>query len=245
LRELEKGLRATNQKNSKIQELLGQIPFIAMRIKNGAHTGAFNKFKSQIEALEKRIIFKLFTIMPQKKQQSKKKKKIPVKKQKTSVKKKSAKKANKIIKYLEKAKVKFKLIEHKIVYTAHDTAKTTKKKLNEIAKVVLVKADKEFVLIILPAGKYVNLTGIKKALKAKKVSFAKEKDITKYLKTKVGLLHPFGSLYKIQTLIDKNLCKAKKMIASAGSYTESVEIALKDFEKLASPTKGVFSKSKK
>ncbi len=203
------------------------------------------------------------------------KKKIPVKKQKTSVKKKPAKKVNKVIKYLEEAKVEFKLIEHKIIYTAYDAAKTTKKKLSEIAKVVLIKAEgsspvivkseatkqsnkrlprspkgslaitKYFVLAVLPAGKYVNLTGIKKALKAKKVSFAKEKDITKYLKTKVGLLHPFGSLYKIQTLIDKNIAKAKKIIASAGSYTESVELTVKDFEKLIDPIKGVFSKSKK
>lgn len=159
--------------------------------------------------------------------------------------KSKSKKQNKIIKYLEEAKVKFKPIEHKIVYTAHDAAKTTKKKLNEIAKVVLVKADKDFVLVVLPAGKYVNLAGIKKALKAKKVSFAKEKDITKYLKTKVGLLHPFGDLYKIKTVLDKNLAKAKKMVAAAGSYTESIEITIKDFEKLTQPIKGVFSKNKR
>jgi len=35
------------------------------------------------------------------------------------------------------------------------------------------------------------------------------------------------------------------MIASAGTYTDSVEIALKDFEKLVKPIKGAFAKSKK
>jgi prolyl-tRNA editing enzyme YbaK/EbsC (Cys-tRNA(Pro) deacylase) len=102
-----------------------------------------------------------------------------------------------------------------------------------------------FVLIVLPAGKYVDFSGIKKALKAKKVSMATEKDITKYLKTKVGLLHPFGSQYKLQTLLDKGMSKAKKMIASAGTYTHSVELAMKDFEKLIMPIKGSFSKAKK
>jgi Ala-tRNA(Pro) deacylase len=152
---------------------------------------------------------------------------------------------NKITKFLDEAKVKYNLFEHKIVYTAHDLAQTTKKKINDIAKVVLIKADKDFVLIVLPAGKYIDFSGIKKALKAKKVSLASEKDITKYLKTKIGLIHPFGNLYKMRTLLDKSMAKTKKMMASAGSYTESLEIGLKDFEKLVQPIKGVFSKAKK
>lgn len=151
----------------------------------------------------------------------------------------------KITKLLDQAKVKYKLLKHKLVYTAHDVGVTTKKKLSEIAKVVLVKADKNFVLIVLPAGKYVDLNGIKKALKAKKVSMATEKDIIKQLKTKVGLLHPFGSEYNIATLLDKGVSKAKKMVASAGTYTESVELSLKDFEKLTNPIKGIFSKTKR
>lgn len=150
-----------------------------------------------------------------------------------------------VTKLLDEAKVKYKVLEHKVVYTAHDVGATTKKKLSEIAKVVLVKADKDFVLIVLPAGKYVDFGGIKKALKAKKVSMASEKDITKYLKTKVGLLHPFGTQYNLQTLMDKGMSRAKKMIASAGTYTDSVEVAIKDFEKLIKPIKGVFSKAKK
>ncbi len=168
---------------------------------------------------------------------------------------------NHITKLLDAAKVKYNVLEHKVVYTAHDTAQTTKKKLGEIAKVVLVKVDGtsreddplaargssslSWVLIVLPAGKYLDLAGIKKALKAKKVSIASEKDILKHLKTKVGLLHPFGSQYKIQTLLDKGMAKSKKMIASAGSFTHSVELGLKDFEKLVSPIKGVFSKAKR
>ena len=166
-------------------------------------------------------------------------------KKKTSKAKKIAKLETKVTRFLDKAKVKYKTLEHKVVYTAHDAAQTTKKKLSEIAKVVLVKADKDFVLIVLPAGKYVDFAGIKKALKAKKVSMATEKDITKYLKTKVGLLHPFGSEYNLKTLLDKGMARSKKMIASAGTYTHSVEVALKDFEKLIKPIKGLFSKAKR
>jgi len=164
---------------------------------------------------------------------------------KPNIKKQVKKLETKVTKLLDQAKIKYKTLEHRVVFTAHDVGATTKKKLSEIAKVVLVKADKDFVLIVLPAGKYVDFSGIKKALKAKKISMASEKDITKYLKTKVGLLHPFGSEYNLQTLLDKGMAKSKKMIASAGTFTDSVEIAVKDFEKLVKPIKGAFSKAKK
>ena len=158
---------------------------------------------------------------------------------------KTKKLQNSITKLLDQAKVKYNVLEHKVVFTAHDVGATTKKKLGEIAKVVLVKADSSWALIVLPAGKYLDLAGIKKALKAKKVSIAKEKDILTHLKTKVGLLHPFGSQYKIQTLLDKGMTKSKKMIASAGSFTHSVELGLKDFERLVQPIKGIFAKNKR
>ncbi|HYV33533.1 MAG TPA: YbaK/EbsC family protein [Candidatus Limnocylindria bacterium] len=153
--------------------------------------------------------------------------------------------SNQVTKLLDAAKIKYKILEHKVVYTAHDTAQTTKKKLGEIAKVVLVKADKNLALIVLPAGKYLDLKGIKKALKAKKISIASEKDIHNHFKTKIGLLHPFGIQYDIKTLLDKGITKSKKMIASAGTYTHSVELSIKDFEKLVKPIKGVFSKTKR
>ncbi|MDP2933747.1 MAG: YbaK/EbsC family protein [bacterium] len=172
-----------------------------------------------------------------------KKKVKKTRKVKTAVKIK--KQLNKIAKYLDEARVKYKLLEHKVVYTAHDIAQTTKKKLNEIAKVVLLQTDKGPILVIVPAGKYIDMAAVKTAMKVKKVAMATEKDIAKYFKSKIGLLHPFGNLYKVPTLIDKGFARAKKMVAAAGSYTESVEIALNDFEKLVQPIKGVFSKAKK
>jgi prolyl-tRNA editing enzyme YbaK/EbsC (Cys-tRNA(Pro) deacylase) len=153
--------------------------------------------------------------------------------------------SNDLTKFLDKTKVKYNLLKHKVVYTAHDLAQTTKRKLSDIAKVVLVRADKDFVLIVLPAGKYLDLKGIKTALKAKKVSLATEKEIKAKLKTKIGLLHPFGSQYNVKTLLDKGMSKSKKLISSAGSYTDSFELSMKDFEKLVLPIKGAFSKKNK
>lgn len=144
--------------------------------------------------------------------------------------------------YLTKNKIKYTLHEHKKVYTAFNEAETQHLKAKVVAKTVLAKTDSGFALVIVPAQKYVDFNKVKKTLRAKKVGMAKESDITKVLKTKIGLVHPFGNLFKLPVLLDNSLAKQKALIASAGSYTESVEIKTKDYIKLVEPVKGSFCK---
>jgi len=92
---------------------------------------------------------------------------------------------------------------------------------------------------VLPAGNNCDFKALSK-LAGDKVSMAKEKDITVKLKTKVGLIAPFGSLYKLPVFIDKKLLKNKKLNLPAGSYTESVALATKDYLKLENPIVGNF-----
>ena len=148
----------------------------------------------------------------------------------------------KLQKFLDNSKIKYKVVEHKKVYTALNEAETQHLNEKTVAKTVLIKSDKSYAIVVVPAAKYVDFNKVKKALAAKKVSMAKESDMTKVLKTKIGLVHPFGNLYKLPVFIDSALLKQKVIIASAGSYTESVEITPKDFEKLVQPAKGSFSK---
>ena len=137
--------------------------------------------------------------------------------------------------FLDKNKIKYSLSEHKKVYTAFNEAETQHLKGKEVAKTVLVKT-----IVVVPAIKHVDFGKVKKALKAKKVSMAKESDITKVLKTKIGLIHTFG--YDLPVLVDNSLLKQKELVMSAGSYTESLEMKPKDFLKVVEAVKGSFGK---
>jgi Ala-tRNA(Pro) deacylase len=131
-------------------------------------------------------------------------------------------------------------VEHRKVYTAFDAAATQDLKSNEVTKSVLLKGKKNLYLAVLPAGNNCDFKALAK-LTSDKVSMAKEKDIKLKLKTKVGLIAPFGSLYKLPVFIDKKLLKNKKLNLPAGSYTESVVMSVKDYQKLENPTPGNFS----
>lgn len=164
---------------------------------------------------------------------------------------KRAKLPVKLVKYLEKAGVGHEILEHRTVYTAYDAAATMRRKINEIAKSLLIKADKDYYLVILPAdynldfkklGKCIGMQ-TKKPVKAVKISG--EKVMENLLKVKAGAMSAFGGLHKLPVIVDKGMVKAKKAVFSSGSFNHSVEMAVRDFIKMENAVLGNFGIKKK
>ena len=146
--------------------------------------------------------------------------------------------SKKILDYLKKSKVKHDVVKHKTVYTAFDLAKTLKTKLEQVAKTLLVKADGNYVLVVMPANYRLDQEKLRKILKAKKVELAKELNMKKFLDTKIGSLTPFGNLHKLSVFLDKALLRADQVLVGAGSFTESLRMKVKDLAKLENATLG-------
>ncbi|MDD5110396.1 MAG: YbaK/EbsC family protein [Patescibacteria group bacterium] len=134
--------------------------------------------------------------------------------------------------YLKKAKKPFEEITHKTVFTAYDIAQTLKRNLKEVGKTLLVKTDKAYVLVVVPASHRLDFAKLKKALKVKKVEMVPEKVMAKMLKVKAGALTAFGKLHKLPLVVDRSLLKTKDVILQAGSFTDSVRMKVKDFVKM-------------
>ena len=157
----------------------------------------------------------------------------------------------KLVKYLEDHGVKHEVLEHRTVYTAIDAANTLKKKLNEIAKSLLVKADRDYFLVVLPADHNLDFKKLGKVIKTYKgegvkvVKIPGEKIMENALKIKAGTLTAFGNLHKLPVILDNNLVRAKKAVFSSGSFNHSVEMLVKDFIKIEQAILGSFGKKKK
>lgn len=156
-----------------------------------------------------------------------------------------------LAKYLEKAKVKHNILKHKTAYTAYDAAATMGKKLSEIAKSLLVIADKNYYLAILPADHNLDLkklAGFVSKLAGRKIKVVKipgEEVMKKLLKIKAGAMSAFGSLHKLPVVMEKKLVGVKRAVFSSGSFNHSVEMAVKDFIKLEKAVLGSFGIKKK
>lgn len=158
------------------------------------------------------------------------------------------------IKYLEKAGIKHDILEHKTIYTAIDAANTMKKKVDEIAKSILVKADKNYYMVILPADHNLDMSKLKKVISKQQakniqvVKIPKEKITRDFLKLKKDSIAAFGSMYKLPVVLEKKMVKVKKAVFSSDSFNHSVEMAVKDFvnlEKAVVDTFGIKKKIKK
>lgn len=153
---------------------------------------------------------------------------------------------------LDKEGIKYNLLTHRKVYTTYDAAQTQKIDIKTIGKTLLLKADSKFIFALIPGHRKLDIAKLKKEInkyheqigekKVKKVSIASETQIKNNITKKIGALHPFGSLYKIPTLVDKMLLKAKKINLNAGSFTDSLEMTSNQYLKFEQPIEVNISK---
>lgn len=158
--------------------------------------------------------------------------------------------------YLKQHKLAPEIVEHKTVFTAYDLAQTLKVKLDTVAKTLLLKVQQpkavsadereqkatRHILAVLPASRRLDLVKVKKVLKAKSVSIASEKDITKALSLKPGSQTPFGSLHGLRVVMDTALLKTSRALFSAGHFTASLRLKVKDYHKAEQPLLGDIGK---
>ncbi len=149
----------------------------------------------------------------------------------------------KVLNFLDKNKVPYEVALHRTVYTAYDLAQTMKKELNKVLKTLVIKADKSYVLVVVPANYRLDLTALKKMLKAKVVKIEKEQIMPKLFKVKAGAISPWhGPLHKLPVYVDKAVLKTQQALVQAGSFEQSLHVKTRDLIKSVSAQLGGFAK---
>jgi Ala-tRNA(Pro) deacylase len=111
-----------------------------------------------------------------------------------------------------------------------------------MAKVVMVKADGKMIMLVLPASYQIDMKKLKKVLKCKKVSMAKEKQFEElFPDCEVGAMPPFGNLYNLEVWVDQVLAEDASIVFQAGNHIETVRIKYSDYARLVNPKVGDFS----
>ena len=159
--------------------------------------------------------------------------------------------SKKVIDYLDKNKYKYEIIKHKVTYTSWDTAQTEKVKPQEVAKTLIMKVDKDWILAVLASNRNTDKKELLKLVNKnsektyKKIDFADEKWLKKNMKIgKLGAIPPFGELFKKDVYFDKMLLKNKKLYLSSGEYDASIRILASQYVKIEKPIEGKFSVKK-
>ena len=138
--------------------------------------------------------------------------------------------------FLDINKVKYTLLSHSPAYTAMEIAAAAHIPGKELAKTVMVKLDGKLTMTVVPSSMKVNLGRLKGAAGASEAMLADEKDFgDAFPDCELGAMPPFGNLYGMDVFVDEHLAEDEEIAFNAGSHTELLQVAYKDFEKLVSP----------
>ena len=142
----------------------------------------------------------------------------------------------KLLEFLDKHHVKYVTISHSPAYTAQEIAASAHIPGKEVAKTVMVKLDGRLAMTVLPASSQVDFERLKNAAGASHAELASEPEFRDvFPECDVGAMPPFGNLYGMEVFAAENLAKDEEIAFNAGTHTELMRLAYRDFDRLVQP----------
>ena len=125
--------------------------------------------------------------------------------------------------YLRQEQVAFELQSHRPTFTAQMMAAEDHVPGLKVAKPVIVQADGEYYMCVLPACCRVDLGLLRRELDAGEVRLADETEMARlFPECELGAEPPLGNMFGITTLMDKTLSQDDFLVFQAGRHDRSV-----------------------
>lgn len=144
--------------------------------------------------------------------------------------------------YLRENGVSFEVQHHPRAVSAQEVAAAEHVPGKMFAKTVMVLADEEMVMLVLPAPYQVDPEKAAGELGAKKVHLAGEERFgDTFPDCEVGAMPPFGNLYGVPVYVDEALAEDETVVFRAGTHTDTMSVRYADLERLVEPTLARFA----
>ena len=138
--------------------------------------------------------------------------------------------------FLNQEKVKYVSIVHSPAYTAQEVAASAHITGRELAKTVIVELDGQKAMAVLPANRKIVLQDLRDVTGADQVKFVPEDEFAKlFPDCDIGAMPPFGNLFEMEVFVAASLADNEEIAFNAGSHTEVIKLAYRDFERLVHP----------
>ncbi len=146
--------------------------------------------------------------------------------------------------YLDREHVHYEVLSHPEAFRAVAIAQTLHTPEKEMAKVVIVKVDEQFVMTVLPASSQVDLHRLKDVFMTNHVRLATEEEFRDlFPDCELGAMSPFGTLYGLPVFVDHLLTEDDTIVFQAGTHSEAIRMRYMDFAALVFPVVEEFHRS--
>jgi len=148
----------------------------------------------------------------------------------------------KILKLFNDNRIEFVRIDHEPVYTSEDAAKIRDTVLSIGAKALILYADNNSILAVVPGDKKLDFNKFKKNFVVKDLRMASKDEVYNLTGLEVGSIPPVGKSINLKSYFSDDF-KFKDTVAfNAGMHTVSIKMKVEDLLKLENPVIGDFSK---
>ncbi len=148
-----------------------------------------------------------------------------------------------IVGEFKKSAVEFEPYEHVAVFTSEDAAKIRNTPLSEGAKALVLYADDAPIMVTVPGDRKVDMKAFKIAYGVKDLRMATPVEVEEVTGVKIGAVPPFGHIFGIPLYMDTHLKDETFISFNAGLHTKSIRVKQSEYEKVAKPIIGEFSRS--
>ena len=144
--------------------------------------------------------------------------------------------------YLQNHHIHFDCTHHRLAFTAQEVAQTVHVPGKEVAKTILVFADGQPFLAVLPAHHKINVSNLRDALHVVSLRLAHEDELSQLFPSiEVGAMPPIGPMLNLPVIVAETLTLDEKITFNAGTHTDVITMPYKEFEELVSPIVADFS----
>ena len=145
--------------------------------------------------------------------------------------------------FLDEQQIKYTTISHSPAFTALEIAASAHIPAKEIAKTVMITLDGKMAMAVLPGTYKVDLEHLRWDMDADSVELASEKEFGDlFPDCQLGAMPPFGNLYGMDVFMATRLAEDRYIAFSAGSHTELIQMAFRDYVRLVRPIELNFSR---
>ena len=132
--------------------------------------------------------------------------------------------------YLREQRVPFESQHHRVTFTAQEVAASEHLPGDVVAKVVMIFADADMVMLVLPASHRANLSKVAAELGVINVWLADEHEFSEIFRDcEIGAMPPFGNLYGVPVYVDRTLAEDEVIVFRAVKDRELEILALHGF----------------
>jgi len=139
--------------------------------------------------------------------------------------------------YLKENHIPYSRCTHRVAYSAQAVAAAQHISGRTVAKTVILKAEEQFLMVVLPAPMNVDLHLLREQLPFTQLELADEWEFGRlFPDCQLGAMAPFGNLYGLPVYVEESLTTQEEIVFNAGTHADTIRMKYKDFEKIVRPT---------